>query len=291
MSAGAAAHVGAELLDLARVVEREAARVASDPGDEEAVHDLRVAIRRVRTLLEAARTLFGKWRSDTVRRAFANVMRATGELRDEEVVEALFAQASDAPEFVAWARARSHRARSLRRHVTAKIEGGAIDHATTLLRALVAFPVRPGRDRPLTKFALRTVEDARREATRRTRIDVADTAALHELRIAYKKLRYRTELFLGVLPEEWREILDFSASLQKRLGDIHDVDVAISIVNDAKKAKELGSYARKKALGGLERLRRKRVHKVLRLTPLDTLQDTRQARLLSEGLLRGRRLL
>lgn len=285
---GAAAHVGAELLGLARDVDRAAARVISDPDDDEAVHDLRVAIRRLRTLLEAARPMFGKWRSDTVRRAFTDVMHATGELRDEEVLEALFAQASDAPEFVAWARARTRRAKALRRRVVATIEGGALERATTLLEALVAFPVRPGRDRPLAKFALRTVEHALQDAAHRKRLDADDPVALHELRIAHKKLRYRIELFLGALPEKWRKILDFSTLLQKRLGDVHDVDVAIAIVNDAQ---ELGSRARKKALGGLERLRRKRVRKVLRLTPLDTLQDTRQARLLPKGSLRGRRLL
>lgn len=294
----AAEHTREKLLDLARVVDREAARITTDPGDDEAVHDLRVAIRRLRTLLEAARPLFGKWRSDTVRKAFTDVMRATGELRDEEVLEALFAQASDAPEFVAWARARTRRAKALRRRVVAILEGGAIERATTLLDALVAFPVRPGRDRPLEAFALRTVQHARRGVEHRKRLSSDDPEALHELRIAHKKLRYRVELFLDVLPEKWRKILDFSTLLQKRLGDVHDVDVAIAIVNDAGAAKEadgqrtnLGSRARKKALGGLERLRRKRVRKVLRLTPLDTLQDTRHARLLPKGSLRGRRLL
>ena len=39
--------------------------------DEEAIHDLRVAIRRLRTLLKMSRRLFGRWQADVVRRACA----------------------------------------------------------------------------------------------------------------------------------------------------------------------------------------------------------------------------
>src|SRR5947207_3444206 len=55
-------------------------------GDPEAIHDLRVAIRRLRTLLKLSRKIFGRRHTDAVRRALAEVQRATGDLRDEEVL-------------------------------------------------------------------------------------------------------------------------------------------------------------------------------------------------------------
>src|ERR1700690_2570458 len=66
--------------------------------DDEAIHDLRVAIRRLRTLLKLARP-----HANAVRAAFTAVHRATGTLRDAEVLdETLASIASDQPAFVAW---------------------------------------------------------------------------------------------------------------------------------------------------------------------------------------------
>jgi len=72
-------------------------------ADEEAVHDTRVTIRRLRTMLRFARPVFGRFYADAVRRSFAEVQSATGELRDEEAMgETLEALGIDDPTFVAW---------------------------------------------------------------------------------------------------------------------------------------------------------------------------------------------
>ena len=54
--------------------------------DSEAVHDLRVALRRLRTLLKLARPIFGAFHTDAVRRAFVDLQASTGDLRDEEAL-------------------------------------------------------------------------------------------------------------------------------------------------------------------------------------------------------------
>jgi CHAD domain-containing protein len=76
-------------------------------SDDEAIHDLRVAIRRLRTMLKMARPLFGRWHSDVVRKGFADVMKATGDLRDEEVLEETLDGLSEHPAFGLWLGARS----------------------------------------------------------------------------------------------------------------------------------------------------------------------------------------
>jgi len=139
---------------------QRAARVLAE-ADDEAIHDLRVAIRRLRTLLKIARRLFGRWHTDVVRRAYADVMKATGELRDEEVLEETLEGASEAPSFTSWLSDRAARERSLRAAVVARIERGELDRARLLLKALLVFPASPDKDRELARFARRTVERAR----------------------------------------------------------------------------------------------------------------------------------
>ena len=57
-----------------------------------------------------------------------------------------------------------------------------------------------------------------------------DTIGLHQLRISYKELRYSIELLADALPLDARAMLDPAVVFQKRLGEIHDADVAIEVI-------------------------------------------------------------
>lgn len=233
---------------------------------DEAVHDLRVAIRRMRTLLKMSRRLFGRWHTDVVRSAFAEVMRATGELRDEEVLEETLEDTARGPEFEAWLRGRKAREAKLRQSVIARIQRGDLDRARLMLKALLVFPVEPDRNVDLARFARRTVERARRKVENKRDVDVSDVEGLHDLRIAYKELRYSIELLADALPIDARAQLEPATVFQKRLGELHDVDVAIEVMQNAK---ALPLATRQEALSSLAALRTKRVNKYLReLDPL-----------------------
>jgi CHAD domain-containing protein len=235
-------------------------------SDDEAIHDLRVAIRRLRTMLKMARPLFGRWHADVVRRAFADVMKATGELRDEEVLEETLDGLSDDPAFTAWVHAREARERKLRRAVIARIERGELDRARLMLKALLVFPFDPKRNMELSKFARRTVERARRTVEKGRDVPAHDMVGLHELRISYKELRYSIELLADALPLDARAMLEPAIVFQKRLGEIHDVDVAADVLRHTR---TLPGEAREKAGAALARVREKRLGKYLReLDPL-----------------------
>lgn len=234
--------------------------------DAEAVHDLRVAIRRMRTLLKMSRPLFGRWHTNVVREAFATVMRATGELRDEEVLEETLDGTAEGPEFDAWLKERKSREARLRRAVIVRIQRGDLDRARLLLKALLVFPIEPDRNVDLARFARRTVERARRRVERMRDVEVTDVVGMHELRIVYKELRYSIELLEGALPIDARAQLEPATVFQKRLGELHDVDVATEVVQNAK---GLSTAAREQALASLAAMRAKRVDKYLReLDPL-----------------------
>jgi CHAD domain-containing protein len=213
-----------------------------------------------------ARKLFGRWHADVVRRAFRDVMQATGDLRDEEVLEETLEGLSDRPEFSAFLRARKQRERKLRRALVTRLERGDLDRARLLLKALLVFPVRPKADLELARFARRTVERARLGVEERREVGTDDVVGMHDLRIAYKELRYSIELLTEALPIDARALLEPATVFQKRLGELHDVDVAIEVV---KGARTLPDDLRAEVVSALQAKRAKRVAKYLReLDPL-----------------------
>src|SRR5580704_13238101 len=121
----------AKALDL--VLGKAARRVTSE-ADDEAVHDMRVAIRRLRTLLRLSRPLYGRFRSDAVRSAFSEVAARAGELRDEEALEATFEDLGvDDPLFVAWRLRRRLREKRLRSSLITGLKKGELARPRKLL--------------------------------------------------------------------------------------------------------------------------------------------------------------
>ncbi len=262
---------GALLVRSFRALDAELAsaipRVLAGGGDEEAIHDLRVAIRRLRTLLKLARPVFGRHHADAVRAAFTVVHRATGELRDEEVLdETLDLIPSESPAFDAWKARRRARERSLRRGVVARLRAGDLARARDLLKALVTLPIDPRRERSAAKLARKAVERARKSVEQLRDMPTTDAVGLHELRIAYKELRYATELLSTALPADLAAMAEPAAKFQKRLGEIHDADMALSTLA---RARGLDPATQAQVRSGLEALREKRVAKyVADMAPL-----------------------
>lgn len=58
------------------------------------------------------------------------------------------------------------------------------------------------------------------------------TRALHELRISTKKLRYTLELFGSCSPDNFAPFIAQLKKLQELLGEIHDCDVTIQLLNE-----------------------------------------------------------
>jgi CHAD domain-containing protein len=231
-------------------------RVAARNDDADAVHDLRVALRRTRTVLELARPVLGRFRANEVRLALRDAQRATGALRDEEVLlELVNALGVDTLSVQHWVQVRRRRERRLRSALGRIVRAGEIQRSRRLLDALLAFRVNPSRDKRLPKFARRAIEDARREVEKRRVGRVDDEQAMHLLRIAYKRLRYTIETFADVLPEDVAGQAQQASRLQTRLGELHDADMAIACV---RRARSLSPAGREALLAALARARAER---------------------------------
>ena len=205
-----AGEVAAILIRAQQVVFRDAwthyQKAADD--DPEALHDLRVELRRLRAWLRLARDVV-KTRKSTRRRLKA-LARSTSPMRDREVMLELLGQVGQTPDCA---------------EVAARIAGLADEHEPPA-HAPLSFDVKPGlkpRSRDGTPpFAqwFREQLDLMIDLIRRDLAQGRD--GFHAARIQVKHLRYLVE----PLHEPFAEVdplLTDLKEIQDRLGDLHDL--------------------------------------------------------------------
>lgn len=198
--------------------ERVRSGFAADP-----VHDLRVALRRCRSMAEGFRAIDPDptWRK--MRKAGKALFSALGELRDVQVLKDWVERlgAADDPVKDRLSAYCDARERELKVQASAALLG--FDTRTWLRWAHTL----DSRERQLPVgsdvfqvIALEKLEDAVR--LHRTALRNRSKVALHALRIGIKRFRYVIENFLPQHDERWAKDLK---QLQDVLGEIHDLDV------------------------------------------------------------------
>jgi len=222
----------ARVLARLRVAAVTEAHARLDAGDPDALHDLRVALRRLRSWLRACRPALDDTVSRRSRRAFGTLARETNAARDAEVSLAWLEALRDLPDDAAAAREHlvatlaEERDRTARgaveaverrlpralRRLTRQLSHYVVDHTLdtphdeTLMGAFTADLVR--RHGRQLADALSRVESS------------AGVVAAHQARIAGKRLRYLLEP-LDADPRAAGLVARLKG-LQDRLGQFHD---------------------------------------------------------------------
>jgi CHAD domain-containing protein len=230
---------GARAVALALVAEaREQGARVGVPGDPEALHDFRVAVRRLRSTLRAWRDVLGPALREKDLRRLRRVARATGEARDAEVLLAWVATAAaDLPS--------AHRpaAEWLARRLEARSAPGRLADAVSRLdRAadvLARRLRREARDSSGGPFGLaiagRIRDHAAAVAGWLARVEtLADSPVAHRARVAGKRLRYLVEPLRDTPGAESREAVKSLKRLQDLLGELNDARVAEEAVRAAR---------------------------------------------------------
>jgi CHAD domain-containing protein/CYTH domain-containing protein len=214
-------------------------------GDEDALHDFRVALRRLRSTLRAYRgALEGSVRGRDLRRV-RSLARATGESRDAQVQAAWVRDsaaelAGDERRGAEWLleSLREHGARAdkhLRREVRRKFarERRRLADRLSVYRVHVALDDPAGGPPASATLAVLASEAALelREGLARIRT-IADQRRAHRVRIAAKRLRYLLEPFADEL-SGGADALKRLKALQDVLGDMHDAHVLLHLVEEA----------------------------------------------------------
>jgi CHAD domain-containing protein len=204
-----------------RVVER--AEKARENWDADAVHDLRVALRRTRTIAEASSEVNPApgWRK--LKRSTRDLFHDLGDLRDTQVQHALVKSLAPArdPLRCLMVTAFSRAEKKQRRAAERALENFDRKDWKKLTKKLSAkaryFPLNSVVYQRLALAQLDAAMKLLQEARRRR-----SAAAWHRLRIGIKSFRYLVENFLPQRYDAWEDDLK---QMQDLLGDIHDLDV------------------------------------------------------------------
>ncbi len=201
---------------------KELEEVRSAP-EEDAVHDLRVALRRCRSLAAVMEEVDPDPAWQEMRKIGRKLFRQLGELRDTQVLEELVGKLGSENDAV-------------RERLLTQLRKNEAEEREAALRAAGKFDVKAWRsyERVLghrarvvapNSLAAKSLALERMLAAKEMHLRALRTEKpepWHELRIGVKRFRYTVESLLPELYESWGEELK---RVQDLLGEVHDLDV------------------------------------------------------------------
>ena len=233
-----------KLLAAQCVVIRTAAAAAVRGDAVKAVHDIRGAIRRYRTLLRIFRKLLAGTPVDAVDRAAAAARRRLGGARDTDVWLGVLEQspfrerlAADVACLSYVGRLRRDQERS-RAKVAQFLQSAAWREVMAVMRRFAdRFPPAGGEGRKaptLVAFAAGRVQKALRSMRARESVSLQKpSAAMHEYRKACRRARHTAEFFVPLFGKWGAELAQRFEALAVTLGEVHDIDAGLARVRRA----------------------------------------------------------
>lgn len=195
------------------------------------VHDLRIALRRMSSILALVDEILGGKPAARFSRRLDKLLKALGDVRDVQVQRKEVGRMAETYAALAdFHRRLRKRERKLEPRAEKRLQSVSAERLRGLFEAVTADALLG-----LSSEALQTrhratvlqavdrrfsdVIDARRA------LDVADLGTVHRMRVAFKKFRYMVEVLQPLLIGMGRAQLDSMQAFQTLMGDVHDLDV------------------------------------------------------------------
>lgn len=216
-----------------RTYRSELKRCQTEPT-EEAVHDLRVATRRLLALIDLLRDIAPNPRLQKLQRTLKNQLDDLNDLRDTQVMLIETSESLDElPEIKPFQKYLNKRERRLSRSTAKAIKSFKYSRIRKRMDTIRKKVLKQKPDALLSSKLLNAADNQFGTIIRRyRRIDQANPATIHRLRVAFKKFRYMVEIIhpwvLG-FPED---NLKFMRDYQGTMGDIQDMEVFLSTFED-----------------------------------------------------------
>ncbi|GAA2397794.1 CYTH and CHAD domain-containing protein [Actinomadura vinacea] len=206
----------------------------------DAVHRMRVATRRIRSVLQSYRPILDRERTDPLRAELQWLAAVLGEVRDLEVLRMRFTEMVEGLEDVgepAWLEELAARERSAYRRLNTALKQPRYYALLDALEALVADPPLTARaDRgAATELPRLVVRAWKRLANAYDAIGTSDDPeiARHDTRKEAKRARYAAEVAVAVLGDPARQTVKNAKRLQDVLGGYQDGVISCEHLREA----------------------------------------------------------
>lgn len=224
-----------EALDARWAKFRAELKLCREEFSEEAVHDLRVASRRLLAFLDLLRSIISHKRIQKIRRALKEQLDDLDDLRDTQVLLADISESlQELPDLEFFKiQLQSEERKSLKhaRKAVRSRDFGRLKTRIEKTREMIeALP-----DEALAGRLLSAGDEiyARMMALHRV-MSAENVPGIHKLRIAFKRFRYVVEIIHPLLPVYPEGHLKRMHGYQSGMGDIQDLDTALQKLADLK---------------------------------------------------------
>jgi CHAD domain-containing protein len=209
---------------------RNAIKTCRREYSNEAVHDLRVATRRLLALADLIRAIAPHPRLQKIRTALKGQLDEFDELRDTQVLLAEISEnIENLPELKPFQKWLQKRERRLLREAEELIEALKLGGLVRRLEKVRASLTEAAASVELNARALQAVDEAYLTVTQRYGwIDPAQPATIHRTRVGFKKFRYMVEIIQPLLPGFPETNFKRMHNYQTAMGEIQDTEVFLN---------------------------------------------------------------
>ena len=200
---------------------------------EEAIHDLRVATRRMLAFIKLMNSVSPQPRLKKIARAFKDQLDEFDNLRDTQVIlkelNEIVHELPQLEDFELYLRSREEEMmqelnQTLKQRDTSKLDGWICNTQEDL---------EAWGDNRLESLTLEAVDDAFLTVRQRLGwVDLARSATIHRVRVAFKAFRYMVEIVHPLLKDFPLETLKQMDAYQTLMGNIQDTEVFAQTLSD-----------------------------------------------------------
>lgn len=200
---------------------------------EEAVHDVRVAARRLLAFFDLLRSVLPHARIQKIRRALKNQLDELDDLRDTQVlladVSEYIHEVPDLEVFREYLEKKERKYLRAARKMVASHKAGNLSERVEQTRAALAELPEEG----LAQGLLDAADETYARVVRLYHaVDSERVATIHKLRIAFKRFRYTVEIIHPILENFPLDHFERMRAYQTMMGDIQDMEVALGGLAD-----------------------------------------------------------
>lgn len=199
----------------------------------EAVHDLRVSIRRIITVIQLLNSIFPRPRLKKIVRTFKDQLDELDELRDTQVsLEEISKSLREFPQLRGFQKKQKALEEKLLTNVPKELRKFERKDLTRRMNK-VQEKLQNEASEGLEAFIFRAVDDAyQRVQGRLELVDVAHPSTIHRVRVAFKNFRYMVEMIHPLLDGYPAELLKSMHHYQSLMGEVQDAEVFLQTLND-----------------------------------------------------------